>query len=126
MSITAESADLNNLIQRDEYRRLLNETSEQYERMGQFISNLESDIRSIGDAIRMLEMQQRTGYDIGDSKETLGFQKNTLQSDLNFYLEQSQSLYHQLPLQHPYHLLKILYLHQNKFLNFQFQLHFFS
>ena len=88
MSIAAESADLNNLIQRDEYRRLLNETSEQYERMGQFISNLESDIRSIDDAVRMLDMQQRTGYDIGDSKETLGFQRNTLQSDLNFYLEQ--------------------------------------
>ena len=88
MSIEAQSKELNDLIQRDLYRQLLNSTSEKFERMSQFISNLEDDIRSIGQAITTLEMQQRTGFDIGDARETLGFQSSTLSTDLNFYKSQ--------------------------------------
>ena len=56
-----------------------------YEVMEKYINNLKSDVVSITDLVKRLEKDKTRGYDVGSSLDTLNFQKNTLEIDLNFF-----------------------------------------
>ncbi len=76
---------LRDKIKSDEYNGVLNEINLQYTEMDKFIGNLESDIISIKDFENSLLADQNRGYDVGTSLDTLGFQKDSLQIDLDFF-----------------------------------------
>lgn len=54
--------------------------------MDKFIGNLEGDIMSIRDFEKDMIADRERGYDVGTSLDTLGFQKDSLQIDLNFFV----------------------------------------
>ena len=54
--------------------------------MDKFIGNLESDILSIKDFEKDMIADQERGYDVGTSLDTLGFQKDSLEIDLDFFI----------------------------------------
>ncbi len=53
--------------------------------MDQYISNLESDIASVKDFEKDVLADQARGYDVGTSLDTLSFQRESLEIDLNFF-----------------------------------------
>ena len=55
--------------------------------MQTFINNLEQDISSIDEFVEELSMNEAQGFDVGTSKQTLLFQRSTLQIDLDFLLK---------------------------------------
>ena len=71
-------------IDADGYNTTLNEINLQYTEMDKYIGNLESDIQSIKEFEASLLGDQERGYDVGTSLDTLGFQKDSLQIDLDF------------------------------------------
>ena len=77
--------DLNSLIQRDEYRQILARISNSYEEMQTYMDNLAQDIASIDEFVEQLDRNASQGFDVGTSKQTLLFQRSTLQIDLSFY-----------------------------------------
>lgn len=77
-------------IKSDEYNTTLNEINMQYTEMDKFIGNLESDIVSIKDFETSLLGDQQRGYDVGTSMDTLGFQKDSLQIDLDFFIHMKE------------------------------------
>ena len=83
--------NLNELIKREQYRIVLSAISNSYEDMQTFINNLGQDISSIDDFVEQLDEDESQGFDIGTAKETLIFQRSTLQIDLNFYEEMKQT-----------------------------------
>ena len=76
---------LRDQIKEDLYRQILGEMNRTYEVMEKYINNLKSDVVSITDLVRRLEKDKTRGYDVGSSLDTLNFQKNTLEIDLNFF-----------------------------------------
>jgi hypothetical protein len=58
----------------------------QYSDMDTYISNLQSDITSIKDFEKELYGDQDKGYDVGTSLDTLGFQKDSLTIDHDFFV----------------------------------------
>jgi hypothetical protein len=54
--------------------------------MDKYITNLESDILSIKDFEGEMLADKARGYDVGSSLDTLGFQKDSLQIDLDFFV----------------------------------------
>merc|ERR1712100_497114 len=54
--------------------------------MDKYIGNLESDVMSIKDFEKDVLADQARGYDVGTSLDTLGFQKDSLQIDLDFFV----------------------------------------
>ena len=87
MSISAVDEDLAKLITRQEWREMLNTTSESFQAMSGFIDNLSNDLTEIGKYEAELGAQAELGYDVGSSRTTLSFQKNALQGDLTFFLK---------------------------------------
>ena len=77
--------DLNELIKRDEYRQILARISNSYEEMQTYMDNLGQDISSIDEFVEQLDRNAAQGFDVGTSKQTLLFQRSTLQIDLTFY-----------------------------------------
>lgn len=57
-----------------------------YTEMDKFIGNLQSDIQSIREFEKEMLMDQERGYDVGTSLDTLGFQRDSLQIDLDFFI----------------------------------------
>ena len=53
--------------------------------MDKYIGNLESDIQSVKDFEKDMILDKERGYDVGSSLDTLAFQKDSLQIDLNFF-----------------------------------------
>jgi hypothetical protein len=84
-AIRAVENDLNELIKRDNYRTILGQIGNSYEKMSTFIDNLQQDINSISEFMKQLEEQAGQGYDVGSSQDTLLFQKSTLENDLVWY-----------------------------------------
>ena len=72
-------------IKEDLYRQILGEMNKTYEVMEKYINNLKSDVVSITDLVKRLQKDKSRGYDVGSSLDTLTFQKNTLEIDLNFF-----------------------------------------
>ena len=67
-------------------RDKINEINIKYTEMDKYIGNLQSDILSIKEFETSVLNDKARGYDVGTSLETLGFQKDSLQIDLDFFV----------------------------------------
>tara|TARA_B100001027_G_C16247387_1_gene322660 strand:- start:160 stop:1017 length:858 start_codon:yes stop_codon:yes gene_type:complete len=85
-AIQPNDSTLRNKIDSDSYNETLNIINSKYAEMDKFIGNLESDILSIKDFEKEVIGDQQRGYDVGTSLDTLGFQKSSLQIDLDFFV----------------------------------------
>ena len=84
-AIQPTDSALRDKIDSDKYNSILNEINAKYTEMDKFIGNLESDIQSVKDFEQDMIADKERGYDVGSSLDTLGFQKDSLQIDLNFF-----------------------------------------
>ena len=85
-AIRPNDSALRDKINSDGYNAVLNEINSKYAEMDKFIGNLESDIMSIKDFEKDMLADKARGYDVGTSLDTLGFQKDSLQIDLDFFV----------------------------------------
>jgi len=85
-AIQPTNSTLRDKINSDGYNATLNEINVKYTEMDKFIGNLESDILSIKDFETEVLADEARGYDVGTSLDTLGFQKNSLEIDLDFFV----------------------------------------
>lgn len=85
-AIRPTDSALRDKIAADEYNEILNNTNAKYTEMDKYITNLESDILSIKDFEGEMLADKARGYDVGSSLDTLGFQKDSLQIDLDFFV----------------------------------------
>jgi hypothetical protein len=84
-AIRPSNSELRDKIESDVYNEILNDINAKYAEMDKYIGNLESDIASVGDFIEDVISDQAQGYDVGTSLDTLGFQKDSLEIDNNFF-----------------------------------------
>ncbi len=84
-AIRPTNSQLRDKIESDVYNEILNDINAKYTDMDKYIGNLESDIASVGDFIEDVLTDQEQGYDVGTSLDTLGFQKDSLEIDNNFF-----------------------------------------
>ena len=54
--------------------------------MNNYIENLESDITAIKEFENQVIADKNRGYDVGTSLDTLGFQRESLEIDLIFFI----------------------------------------
>ncbi len=85
-AIRPTDSSLRNKIDSDGYNNTLNIINSKYAEMDKFIGNLDSDILSIKDFEKDVLSDMARGYDVGTSLDTLGFQKDSLQIDLDFFV----------------------------------------
>ena len=85
-AIRPANSSLRDKIDTDGYNSILNEINAQYTEMDKFITNLNSHILSIKDFENEMLKDRARGYDVGTSLDTLGFQKDSLQIDLDFFV----------------------------------------
>ena len=85
-AIKPSDTTLRSKIDSDAYNATLNVINSKYAEMDKFIGNLQSDILSIKDFEKDILADQARGYDVGTSLDTLVFQKDSLQIDLDFFL----------------------------------------
>tara|TARA_B100001093_G_scaffold344011_1_gene328762 strand:+ start:17065 stop:17907 length:843 start_codon:yes stop_codon:yes gene_type:complete len=85
-AIQPSDTTLRNQIDSDSYNTTLNVINAKYAEMDKYIGNLESDILSIKDFEKEVISDQERGYDVGTSLDTLGFQKSSLEIDLDFFV----------------------------------------
>ena len=85
-AIKPTNSDLRDQIDADGYNTVLNEVNSKYAEMDKYIGNLESDVLSIKDFEKSVLSDQARGYDVGTSLDTLAFQKDSLQIDLDFFV----------------------------------------
>ena len=85
-AIRPTESDLRDKIDSDGYNATLNEVNAKYTEMDKYIGNLASDILSIKDFEKDMIADRERGYDVGTSLDTLGFQKDSLQIDYDFFV----------------------------------------
>ena len=85
-AIKPSDSTLRDQINEDNYNNILNEINVKFTEMDKYIGNLESDIQSIKEFETELFADKEKGYDVGTSLDTLGFQKDSLEIDLDFFL----------------------------------------
>ncbi len=85
-AIKPTDSTLRDQIDSDSYNETLNIINSKYAEMDKFIGNLESDVTSIKDFEKDVLADKEKGYDVGTSLDTLGFQKDSLQIDLDFFV----------------------------------------
>ena len=85
-AIKPTESELRDKIDADTYNTTLNEINAKYTEMDKYISNLQSDILSIKDFESEMIADRARGYDVGTSLDTLGFQKDSLQIDHDFFV----------------------------------------
>ena len=85
-AIRPTESQLRDLIDADAYNTTLNEINAKYTEMDKYIGNLASDILSIHDFEKDMIADKERGYDVGTSLDTLGFQKDSLQIDHDFFI----------------------------------------
>ena len=85
-AIRPTESDLRDKIDSDGYNATLNEVNAKYTEMDKYIGNLASDILSIKDFEKDMLADRDRGYDVGTSLDTLGFQKDSLQIDYDFFV----------------------------------------
>ena len=73
-------------IEEDKYYEVLNVINQKYTEMETYISNLESDISSIQEFEAEMKADMERGYDVGTALDTLGFQRESLEIDLDFFV----------------------------------------
>ena len=76
---------LRDKIDADSYNATLNVINSKYAEMDKYIENLQSDITSVKDFEKDVLADQARGYDVGTSLDTLAFQGESLEIDLNFF-----------------------------------------
>ena len=76
---------LRDKIDSDGYNSTLNEINSKYAEMDKYIENLQSDIRAVRDFEKDVIADKNRGYDVGTSLDTLTFQSESLEIDLNFF-----------------------------------------
>lgn len=76
---------LRDKIDSDGYNTTLNEINSKYAEMDKYIENLQSDIRAVRDFEKDVIADKNRGYDVGTSLDTLTFQSESLEIDLNFF-----------------------------------------
>lgn len=81
----ADSA-LRDKIKPDDYNNALTEINSKYAEMDKFIGNLQSDVASIVEFEKSVTEDLERGYDVGTSLDTLGFQRESLRIDLEFFV----------------------------------------
>ena len=84
-AIRPNDSALRDQIDSDSYNATLNEVNAKYTEMDKYIGNLESDILSIKDFEKDIITDAERGYDVGTSLDTLGFQRSSLEIDLDFF-----------------------------------------
>ena len=84
-AIRPTDSELRDLIDSDAYNVTLNEINAKYTEMDKYIGNLQSDIQAVKEFERDMLADKERGYDVGSSLDTLGFQRDSLQIDLNFF-----------------------------------------
>ncbi len=84
-AIKPSNSVLRDKIDSDGYNSTLNEINSKYAEMDKFIENLQSDIRAVRDFEKDVIADQNRGYDVGTSLDTLTFQSESLEIDLNFF-----------------------------------------
>ena len=84
-AIKPSDSILRDQIDADGYNNTLSIVNSKYTEMDKYIGNLESDVMSIKDFEKDVLADQARGYDVGTSLDTLGFQKDSLQIDLDFF-----------------------------------------
>lgn len=89
-AIRPTDSELRDKIKPDDYNAALNIINSKYVEMDKFIGNLQSDVLSIADFERDVRMDRERGYDVGTSLDTLGFQKASLEIDLNFFVHMKE------------------------------------
>lgn len=85
-AIKPSDSTLRDQINEDDYNGILNEINVKFTEMDKYIGNLQSDIQSIKEFESELISDKDKGYDVGTSLDTLGFQKDSLEIDLDFFL----------------------------------------
>ena len=85
-AIRPTESELRDKIDSDGYNTTLNEVNAKYTEMDKYIGNLASDILSIKDFEKDMLADKDGGYDVGTSLDTLGFQKDSLQIDYDFFV----------------------------------------
>lgn len=85
-AIKPSDSTLRDKITEDEYNTTLNDINSKFTEMDKYIGNLRSDIQSINEFENEMRADKERGYDVGTSLDTLGFQKDSLQIDLDFFL----------------------------------------
>ena len=85
-AIKPTDSTLRDQIDSDSYNATLNVINSKYAEMDKYIGNLESDVTSIKDFEKDVLADKEKGYDVGTSLDTLGFQKDSLQIDLDFFV----------------------------------------
>jgi hypothetical protein len=85
-AIKPTESQLREKIDADTYNGILNDINAKYTEMDKYISNLQSDILSIKDFEKEMIADQERGYDVGTSLDTLGFQKESLTIDHDFFV----------------------------------------
>ena len=85
-AIKPTESDLRDKIDSDAYNATLNEVNAKYTEMDKYIGNLASDILSIKDFETDMLADKARGYDVGTSLDTLGFQKESLTIDHDFFV----------------------------------------
>lgn len=89
-AIKPTESQLRDLIDADSYNTTLNDINAQYTEMDKYIGNLASDILSIKDFEKEMITDKERGYDVGTSLDTLGFQKDSLQIDHDFFVHMKE------------------------------------
>ena len=89
-AIRPSNAILRDTINSDSYNSTLNVINSKYAEMDKFIGNLNSDIQSVEEFEKEMKADQKRGYDVGSSLDTLGFQKDSLQIDLRFFVHMKE------------------------------------
>ena len=84
-AIRPTDSELRDLIDSDAYNVTVNEINAKYTEMDKYIGNLQSDIQAVKEFERDMLADKERGYDVGSSLDTLGFQRDSLQIDLNFF-----------------------------------------
>lgn len=84
-AIRPTDSALRDKIDADGYNSTLNEINSKYAEMDKYIENLQSDIRSVKDFEQDMISDKQRGYDVGTSLDTLSFQRESLEIDLNFF-----------------------------------------
>lgn len=84
-AIKPTDSALRDKIDADGYNSTLNEINSKYAEMDKYIENLQSDIQSVKDFEQDVISDQKRGYDVGTSLDTLGFQRESLEIDLDFF-----------------------------------------
>ena len=85
-AIKPTDSALRDQIDEDGYNDTLNEVNAKYTEMDKYIGNLSSDILSVKEFEKDVLADQKRGYDVGTSLDTLGFQKDSLEIDHDFFV----------------------------------------